>query len=78
MNGWHSKSPFDSIFLGQSSVSSKLHVWESELQSDSDRDFILDGLKHGFRISDISHHLEVNVARAGNHPSVFQYHKKVK
>ena len=42
-------------------------AWESELQNDSDRDFILDGVKNGFNI--IDDNANITRVRCSNHPS---------
>lgn len=45
-----------------------LHVWEQELADDHDRDFILNGIKHGFSLIDGSPDL-ISPASVPNHPS---------
>ena len=42
-------------------------AWESELQNDRDRDFILDGVKNGFNI--IDDNANITRVRCSNHPS---------
>ena len=46
-------NPFNGEFLGSNcSISTKLQQWEIELKDDVDKDFLLDGVKYGFRLSD--------------------------
>lgn len=48
-----SQSPFTCEFLGDYfSIGTKYDVWCTELCDDVDRDFLLNGLKYGFRITD--------------------------
>ena len=44
-----------------------LAAWESELSDDPDRDFLLDGIRHGFSIVDKG--AQVLPMQADNHPS---------
>jgi hypothetical protein len=43
------------VFLGSSasvtSISSKCSEWQEELQNDSDRSFLLNGIQNGFRVT---------------------------
>ena len=59
------------------SISSKWKVWEQELQHDIDKNFLLQGLREGFRISNITDSSEVSEAWAPNHGSAFKYREKV-
>ena len=54
----------------KNSISDHFHVWESELADDFDKDFLLFGIKHGFRISDIDNVQSVKNVSCSNHPSV--------
>jgi len=53
------------------SVAKKLECWREELKCDSDRDFLLSGIAHGFRIAD--QNSDILAAEAGNHFSAFQH-----
>ena len=65
-------------FLGRdNSIASKVTVWEQELQGDMDIDFILDGLRNGFRISDIIDESDVVDSYMPNHGSAYQYRESV-
>ena len=55
------------------SIASKVDVWDMELQGDIDRDFLLEGLNHGFRISSIDERSNVKSVSVNNHPSVYKY-----
>lgn len=44
-----------------------LHAWESELENDQDKDFILHGIQHGFDI--IDKNVNVSPVECSNHPS---------
>ena len=60
--------------MGLNLISAKYDVWEKELESDVDREFLLEGIKHGFRITDIDCSKNVKNVNANNHPSVNLYH----
>ena len=51
------------------SISDKVEVWEQELANDSDRKFLIEGIKHGFRISNVEHYSEVKQVEVSNHSS---------
>ena len=66
------------MFLGAvNSIASKLSVWEEELHGDIDSDFILDGLRKGFRISNISSGDEVKEVSTPNHGSAYRHKELV-
>jgi hypothetical protein len=52
-----------------------LAIWEKELVNDPDRDFILDGIKQGFRITDKGS--QVTNVETKNHKSAVQCHELV-
>ncbi len=61
------RSPFSEEFLGgYSSIASAYDVWDQELQDDVDRDYLLDGIKYGFHLTD---------SEAVLHPASFPNHK---
>ena len=53
----------------QGCFSSALHVsaWESVLKDDPDRDFLLDGIKHGFHIVTENINIENNIYTCKEH-----------
>ena len=55
------------------SISDKHQVWQTELAGDIDRDFLLEGINHGFRISEVQDISEVRRVCVDNHPSVDKY-----
>ena len=74
MPGPPAKSPFTTEFLGKNnSIASKFDKWALELKSDPDKLFLLNGLAHGFRVSDIDATSHVRQAECNNHPSSLKY-----
>lgn len=67
------RSPFDDSFLCSNSISDKLVVWEKELAEDHDREYLLEGIKYGFRISDISLETKISKVCSKNHPSAINH-----
>ena len=67
-------SPFDGRFYGNTnSISAKYEVWQRELVCDSDKDFLLKGIAHGFRISSIEDSSQVRVSKIPNHSSALKH-----
>lgn len=73
------QNPFTCKWLGQaeniSSISNCLDAWETELKNDHDREFLLTGIREGFRILDPG--VEIHRAEAKNHKSVFEHREAV-
>ena len=65
-------------FLKKNSLSDKFEVWQEELDGDEDKEFLLNGILHGFRISDVEDVNQVKDVYTANHPSVRLYHDQVK
>ena len=67
------QNPRTASVLGQSQtgISSKLKQWKVELRNDWDREFLLEGIKHGFRL--IEENISVEKAEVHNHSSVHKY-----
>lgn len=59
------------------SISDHFEVWQQELASDFDRDFLLHGIQYGFRISDVTDFSSVKNVSCGNHPSINRFHALV-
>lgn len=57
--------------LRYASSSDKLEIWQSELANDKDRQFLLDGIEHGFRITEPRS--EKKVVEQRNHKSALEY-----
>ena len=71
-------SPFDGKFYGNiNSISTKYDKWESELNDDYDREYLLEGIKNGFRISTIESEQEVKVVDCTNHTSAMKHKRLV-
>jgi len=47
------RSPFAKEFLASNSIAGKFDVWKRELQGDIDREFLLDGIMNGFKLSNL-------------------------
>ena len=66
-------------FLGNhesvSSISKCLQVWKKELANDGDCEFILERVKHGFRIMDKGS--DIKRVEGQNHRSAYQYKGQV-
>lgn len=74
------KNPFTcKQFLGRNdkvaSIANKFEVWQQELKNDCDKDFILDGIKNGFRIIDVGS--KVVSVESENHRLAFLYKEAV-
>ena len=68
------ESPFAGKFLGAvNSISSKYEVWEHELKNDLDSIFLLEGIRNGFRISNVESPDQVHCVEHRNHPSAIQF-----
>ena len=61
------------MFYSENSISSKYEIWKNELVADVDSKFLLEGLKYGFRITDVNETDEIDVVNCANHPSVKTY-----
>ena len=67
-------SPFDGKYYGSvNSISAKYNNWLVELKDDPDKEFLLDGIKHGFRISSIKDQSNVRKVETPNHTSAIKY-----
>ena len=53
-----------------------LPVWEKELEGDEDRDFIINGIKYGFKLVD-GPTTRIEKLRSDNHSSAIKYADKV-
>lgn len=73
------QNPFSCDWLGNkeniSSISRKVEKWEDELKCDSDRKFLLEGIRQGFRITD--EHCVLRTAEGDNHRSAIQHNDAV-
>ena len=70
------RSPFDKDFLGKTgSLTQKIEVWERELDGDIDSVFLLNGIQHGFKLSDLCLDTYDNVVQVelNNHPSASEH-----
>jgi hypothetical protein len=47
--------PASAPSLDQFPIHNRLHVWQRELASDPDKDFLLNGITHGFDVTDSFH-----------------------
>lgn len=65
--------PFAQTFLGYNSIHDKADVWNSELNADPDRTFLLDGIQNGFKITSISDPANVTSAKVPNHASALKH-----
>ena len=69
------QNPFDSQWLGDnanvSSIAKKFECWKEELKCDCDKEFLLNGIEHGFRLSDQGS--EFQAAETSNHFSAYQH-----
>lgn len=64
------------MFLGTSGcINCKLPAWQEELRADKDKEFLLNGLKHGFRITDSDN--TVQSVEQRNHKSAFEHRNAV-
>ena len=71
-------NPFSGKCFGfESSISGKIDVWKRELAHDVDKDYLLDGICNGFRITDIKSSADVKTVESSNHPSALKYHQLV-
>jgi hypothetical protein len=61
--------------LGAGSISDKLEAWECELACDHDKEFLLDGIRCGFRITEPNSKL--SPAHQKNHASALEYKNQV-
>ena len=64
-------------FITKGSISDHYNTWTYELQNDGDKSFLLEGIRHGFRISDIDDSSNVTSVSVKNHPSVQKFHELV-
>ena len=68
-SGWAPKKPISPVPIPSYALSLSDHIdlWKQQLAQDPARDFILDGLTHGFRI--IEQHSEIHPAECENYKS---------
>jgi len=73
------QNPFTCSWLGKgecvASVANCLEAWETELKNDPDREFLLEGIKNGFRIVDKDS--DVKQAELKNHRSALEHREAV-
>ena len=68
------RAPLANILLDTTnSISRRLSVWEKELKNDFDKDFLLEGIRCGFKISDLVDYSVVKDVEVNNHPSALRY-----
>lgn len=69
------RDPFHSPFLGNHfSIHSKVDEWEEELKDDKDREFLLEGIRKGFRITNAES--KIVEAHGKNHKSALKHDMK--
>ena len=64
-------------FIPKGSISDHYDTWTYELKNDVDKSFLLEGIRHGFRISDIDDSSSVTSVSVENHPSVQKFYELV-
>jgi hypothetical protein len=71
-------SPFTSTLIGSSfTISGKINKWKHELSDDYDRDYLLEGLANGFKITDLIEADKITGCEMKNHKSVSELHNDV-
>ncbi len=66
------------VFYKTNSISDKFSLWCEELKFDEDKEFLLNGIQNGFKITSLNGEEDiVNEVCVTNHPSVKKYEKLV-
>ena len=62
------------------SINRCLKVWEEELKGDEDQEYLLEGIKSGFRISNLEEgeQNKVQEVEVDNHPSTIKHYQPLR